>query len=178
MISSRSPLRHTTTLPLSHHRKCCGLAPSEASTSPAQFYISKCRAEVLNLWVVTAHEGQMTFSQELLKTTGKIQVFTLWFITVASYEVAMKVTWMGDTTAWGAMLKGCSVRKGEDHCLDTFCHVIQYFQYFSVQLFQLQGLPIATHHPHCRLTRIPCSVDVFPSSCILLILFLQPMRPF
>ena len=78
MMSSRSPLRHTTTLPLSHHRKCCGLAPSEASTSPAQFYISKCRAEVLNLWVVTPLRVTQPFPQESPKTIRK-HIFLLPF---------------------------------------------------------------------------------------------------
>jgi hypothetical protein len=48
----------------------------------------------------------------------KYQKFTLWLITVEnySYEVATKIILcLGVITAWGTLLRGHSIRKGENH---------------------------------------------------------------
>ena len=48
------------------------------------------------------------------------QVFTLRFVTVAKLQVWNSneiILWLKVTTTWGTLLKGCSVRKVESHCL-------------------------------------------------------------
>lgn len=46
----------------------------------------------------------------------KIQMFTLWFITLKKYsnEVTTTITCLGVTTPWGSILKGLSIRKIEN----------------------------------------------------------------
>ena len=55
--------------------------------------------------------------------TIRKQTFTLRFVTVQnySYEVATKIIlWLGVTTTWGTVLKGCSIRKVESHWYTPF----------------------------------------------------------
>ena len=70
------------------------------------------RPVVFNLWVWTLTRGHIS-------DNPACQIFTLWFITLAKLQLWSSnkiILWLGVTTLWGTVLKGCSNRKVENHC--------------------------------------------------------------